>query len=262
MTDAYQRLLAGLSALRLDAMRDSLDGIIDRVNSGELSFVDGLSVLVQTQVADSRRKRVEAVISTAHFPSRKTFDSFDFSFQPELNRSEVMDLGNLRFMEDGSNVLFLGMPGVGKTHLAIATGMEAASQGKTVYFTTCHELLTNLRRAQRENRLEYRLRNYASYSLLIIDEVGYLPLDREAGNLMFQLVARRYEKKSTIITTNKSFAKWGELFGDSMVANAMLDRLLHHSRVFTIKGPSFRSRGFEKDMKAAPLGSIDPNVKH
>lgn len=262
MIDAYQKLLAGLSALRLDAMRGSLDNVIDRINSGELTFMEGLSVLVQIQVAESQRRRVESVISTAHFPSRMTFDSFDFSFQPELNRNEVLDLKTLRFMDTCSNVIFLGLPGVGKTHLAVAAGMEAASQGRTVYFINCLDLIASLKKAQSENRLEYKLRNYASYSLLIIDEVGFLPMDREAGNLMFQLIARRYEKKSTIITSNKSLSTWGELFGESMVANAILDRLVHHSKIFRITGPSFRTKGLTKDAASASLPPIGGNDKH
>jgi len=157
-----------------------------------------------------------------------------------------MGLENLRFMEDGSNVLFVGMPGVGKTHLAIATGMAAASRGRTVYFISCGELLNNLRRANSENRLEYRLRHYFSYSLLIIDEVGYLPFEPDAADMLFELIARRYETKSTIITTNKPFGKGGEMLGDPMVANALLDRLLHHSKVFTITGPSFRTKDYNQ----------------
>ena len=217
MTESYQRLKAGLTALRLDAMHDELDRTIDRVNSGELGFVDALSLLVQAQVRASETRRTESLIAAAHFPSKKTFAGFDFGFQPELNRAEVLDLANLRFMEDGSNVLFVGMPGVGKTHLAIATGIEACRAGKSVCFVTCDTLLSDLRKAKAENRLDYRLKHYVSFSLLIVDEVGYLPLDMEAGNLLFELVARRYERKSTIITTNKPFGKWGEMFGDPMV---------------------------------------------
>lgn len=249
MINGYQTLCAGLASLKMDAMRASLDSIIDRVNSGEISFVDGMALLVQKQVEATQKRRIDTVIATAHFPSKKSFSDFDFSFQPDLNRIEVEDLANLRFMDDGSNVLFVGLPGVGKTHLAIATGMEAAKAGKTVYFISCHELLANLKRAKSENRLEYKLRHYFSYSLLIIDEVGYLPIEPDSADLLFELIARRYETKSTIITTNKSFNKWGEMFGNPMVANAMLDRLLHHSKVFTITGPSFRTKDYKMDTK-------------
>ena len=149
-------------------------------------------------------------------------------------------------MEDGSNVMFIGMPGVGKTHLAISTGMAAAEKGKTVYFISCHDLLENLRKSKAENRLEYRLRHYSSYSVLIIDEVGYLPIDRDDANLFFQLIARRYEKKTTVVTTTVSLSKWGDMFGDAMVANAILDRILHHSKVFVIKGKSYRTKDFSE----------------
>lgn len=256
MKESYQRLCAGLSALKLEAMRMSLDGVIDRVNSGETSFVDGLETLVSRQVEEARRRRTDCIIAQAHLPSRKTFGEFDFGFQPELNKKEVMDLETLRFMEAKENVLFVGLPGVGKTHLAIATGVAAAESGKTVYFISCHELLSNLKKAKAENRLEHRLRHYSSYSLLIIDEVGYLPVDSEAADLMFELIARRYEKKSTIVTTNKALGKWGEMFGDAMVANAMLDRLLHHCRLFTITGPSFRTKGYV-GQQTIPVPSAD-----
>ena len=256
MSGTYQRLCSDLSALKLDAMRASLDQAIDKVNSGEIGFVEALSMLVRRQAEESRMKRITSVVATAHFPSKKTFEGFDFGFQPDLNRAEVMDLANLRFMEDASNLLFVGLPGVGKTHLAIATGMAAAEAGKTVYFITCQELLANLKKAKYENRLEYRMRHYFSYSLLIIDEVGYLPVDHEAADMLFQLIARRYERKSTIITTNKQLSRWGELFGDPMVANAMLDRLLHHSKVFMITGPSYRTRNFN----LTPPGSNDKSA--
>ena len=251
MSASYQTLSAGLSELGLKAMHDGLDGIIDEVNAGRMSFTDGLNELVSRELARSRKKRTETIIASAHFLNQRTFEQFDFPFQPELRKDEVLDLKDLRFMDDGSNVMFIGLPGVGKTHLAIATGIAAAEKGKTVYFITCHDLLENLRKSRMENRLEYRMRHYASYSLLIIDEVGYLPVDREDANMLFQLIARRYERKSTIVTTNISLSKWGDMFGDAMVANAILDRLLHHSKVFTIKGRSYRTKDYTEKEQGA-----------
>lgn len=260
MNESYQRLCAGLSELRLGAMRDGLDAAIDRAVSGE-GFVDVLSELVQNQVRAKRETKTRNLINDAHFPSVKTFDGFDFGFQPGLNRAEVLDLANLRFMQDGSNVVFLGMPGVGKTHLAIATGVEAAKTGKSVYFITCEELLAMLRKARGEGMLEQKMRRFATYSLLIVDEVGYLPVDHDSADLMFELVARRYERRSTIVTTNQPFSKWGELFGDTMLANAMLDRLLHHSKVFRINGKSFRTKDCDLRPAQATVPSAEGTVR-
>lgn len=147
---------------------------------------------------------------------------------------------SLRFLENKENIVFVGSCGVGKTHLAVALGVAAAKRRNSVYFTSCHDLILNLKKAHSENRLENRLKHYSKFSLLIIDEIGYLPLDKLGSSLLFQLVAKRYERNSTIVTTNQVFSQWGELFSDSTVANAVLDRLLHHSHVIKITGPSYR----------------------
>ena len=182
------------------------------------------------------------MVKVANFPFIKTFNDYDFSFQPLLNKNEVLDLKYLKFIENHENIIFMGPPGVGKTHLATSLGIEAAINRISTYFISCHDLVSQLKKAHLENRFEQRLKHFLSYSLLIIDEVGYLPLDIEASNLLFQLIAKRYEKKSTIITTNKNFSEWGEVFGDSVLANAILDRLLHHSKIFSIKGRSYRTK--------------------
>ena len=167
-------------------------------------------------------------------------DEFDFDFQPSINKKEVLDLATLRFIEEKKNVLLIGSSGVGKTHIATAIGIEAAKKRVSTYFISCHDLITKLNIAHQENRLKDALKTFNKYKLLIIDEIGYLPVDKNGANLLFQLIAKRYEKSSTIITTNQQFSKWGEIFSDNILANAILDRLLHHSYVFNITGDSYR----------------------
>ena len=161
-----------------------------------------------------KEKAMSACVRVANFPFLKTLDEFDFSFQPSINKEKMLDFRNLRFIENNENILFVGSPGVGKTHLATSIGIEAAKSRYSTYFISCHDLILNLKKAHLENRLENRLKNYSKYKLLIIDEVGYLPLDIESANMLFQLISKRYEKSCTIITTNKPFSKWNEIFGD------------------------------------------------
>ena len=191
-------------------------------------------------VSYKEQRAIHACVHTAGFPYEKTFDEFDFGFQPSINKREIEDYMTLRFMESNENIIFVGSSGTGKTHLATAIGVEAAKHRKSVYFISCQDLMIQLRKAEHENRLDQRLKSFTRYKLLIIDEIGYINLDKESANLFFQLVSRRYEQKSTIITTNKSLSKWGEIFGEPVIANAILDRLLHHSHVVSIVGPSYR----------------------
>ena len=181
-------------------------------------------------------------IQFAGFPFYKTLDEFDFSFQPSINKELILDFNNLRFIERKENILFVGSPGVGKTHLATSIGIENARNNHSTYFINCNDLIQALKKAYLQNRLDDKLKTLSKYKLLIIDEVGYLPIDIESANMLFQLINKRYEKNSTIITTNKPFSKWGELFGDNMIANAILDRLLHHSHVINITGKSYRTK--------------------
>lgn len=244
MDNNYNKLVNNLEKLNLSTIKNNLDFYIDRYNSKELSFVDTLYELTSLEIKFKKERSDRAVITVAHFPFVKRFEDFDFSFQPEINKDEILDLKYLRFLDNYENLLFIGMPGVGKTHLSVSVGIEAAISGKSTYFISCNDLCLQLKKAKLENRLEQRLKHFSSYGLLIIDEVGYLPMDIEASNLLFQLISKRYEKKSTIVTSNKPLNKWHEIFGDAVLANAILDRLLHHSKVFTINGPSYRTKDY------------------
>lgn len=246
MNNQYFKLINNLDTLGLIEIKNSIDNIIERVNNEDLNFTDALYELTERELSFQKERAKVALIKVANFPFQKTFNDYDFSFQPSINKNEIVDCKYLKFVDNKENIIFLGPPGVGKTHLATAIGMETALNRISTYFISCHDLILQLKRAHLENRLEQRLKHFTSYTVLIIDEVGYLPLDIEASNLLFQLITKRYEKKSTILTTNKNFSEWGEVFGDSVLANAILDRLLHHSKVFTIKGRSYRTKDIIK----------------
>lgn len=232
----YLRLQENLLYLNLKQIYLHLDHILD----SNVSLLEGLLKLTDYEIEIKRENVLNAMVKVAHFPHYKTLKDFDFEFQPNINQNQLMNLSGLGFIEKKENILFLGNSGVGKTHLATAIGIEAAKARYSTYFIKCHELLTNLRQAQHENRLESRLKFYTRCKLLIIDELGYLPLHKGDERLLFQLIDKRYENKSTIITTNLPFDKWNENFNDSFITNAILDRLLHHSHVIQIMGESYR----------------------
>ena len=246
MSSTYQQLLNSLERLKLMQMKDHLSEVSDFVSQNKLSFSDGLLKLCNYEIDFKTENASKAMIKAAAFPFVKTIEDYDFEFQPCVNKQDILELSSLRFMENAQNIVFLGSSGVGKTHLATSIGICAAGKRYSTYFIKCHELLQRLKRAKMENRLESALKYINRYKLLIIDELGYLPIDKEDSNLFFQLIDMRYEKKSTILTTNINFNDWDSVFYDAVVANAILDRVLHHSKVITINGRSYRVKDYIK----------------
>ena len=237
----YNKLLNNLELLKLDKIRDYYPKYIEKISKNDdISITDILYELTtkELEYRDDRASQIQITVSA--FPFKKEISDFDFNYQPSINKSEILELNTLGFIDRHENILFLGPSGVGKTHLAVSIGITAAKKRYSVYFISCHDLITQLNKAHHENKLEQRIKHFCRYELLIIDEIGYLPVDKQGANLFFQLIAKRYEKHSTIITTNMTFNKWGEVFSDNTLANAILDRLLHHSTIINITGNSYR----------------------
>lgn len=236
----YAQLNNNLEALSLNKIKDILPSYLNDKRNTDKSIVDILHELSQAEIdfRDDRAKRINITVSS--FPYHKTINDFDFTYQPTINKTKILDLASLRFMDEKSNIIFMGSPGTGKTHLATALGIEAASQRISTYFINFAELMEKFKQASKENRVEKIVKHYLKYSLLIIDEIGYLPVDRDSSYGFFQLIAARYENRSTILTTNQPFSKWGEVFGDPVIANAIIDRLVHHCEVIKINGMSYR----------------------
>lgn len=245
----YNQVINNLQKLKLEKMSTYISTYLDKINKDNITFLEALLTLTQKEIEFQEQRAAEFNIRIANFPFLRTLNEFDFDFQPSINKKEILDLATLRFIQEKKNILLVGTSGVGKTHLATAIGIEAAKKRVSTYFISCHDLITKLNTAYQENRLDAVLKNFNKYKLLIIDEIGYLPVDKNGANLLFQLIAKRYEKSSTIITTNQQFSKWGEIFSDSILANAILDRLLHHSYIFNITGDSYRVKEVLKQIE-------------
>jgi DNA replication protein DnaC len=244
-----ERLQNALTTLGLKAVEARLEGLLEQAAKKEPSYAEFLEELLGCEVDARRTRYLRARLQLAHLPFVKTFEQFDFGFQPSIDERQMRELRTLRFVHEASNVIFLGPPGVGKTHLSVALAEAAIQAGFGAYFITAHDLVTDLGRAYREGRLDRRMRIYLAPKVLVIDEMGYLPLDDLGATIFFQLVSARYERGSILLTSNKSYGDWGSIFGDSIIATAILDRLLHHSTTINIRGESYRL----KDRRRAGL---------
>lgn len=244
-----------LEKLKMDHLEAQLDSVCEQAAQQEIDFKTFLAQALAVEWQGRDRRGIETRLRQARFPWIKTLEQFDFDFQPSLDRRQVRELAGLSFLERNHNVVILGPPGVGKTHLAVALGVKAVEAGYSALCLTLETLITRLVRAQTENRLERALKQLVYPKLLIIDEIGYLPLSRTEASLFFRLIVRRYERASLIITSNKSFLDWGEVFNDHVLATAILDRLLHHATTLNIKGESYR---LKEKRRAGLLGRTKP----
>ena len=236
------RIRHDLVGLKMPRALEALDQVVRRLEQGEVGALEAIDMLLAEELTLRENSRIKTALRMGRLGTIKTLAGFDFAFQPSLDRERILTLAQLGFIARAEVVHFLGPPGTGKSHLAIALGVEAVKAGRSVYFCTLADLVGQLARAEREGRLQERIRFFCRPALLIVDEIGYLPVVPGGGNLFFQLVNARYERGAMILTSNRGFAEWGEVFGDPVVATALLDRLLHHAVVVQIEGSSYRLR--------------------
>jgi len=232
-----------MQALKLKGMLTRYQEIAEKASQNNLSYTEFLSLLFEEELKRKNDRTVKTKINKARFPFIKTLEEFDFDFQPSLREKEIIALSSLDFIEKKENVIFLGPPGVGKTHLSVALGIKACMVKYRVAFITAQKLLEELMLSARDGSLADKLLGYSRLNLLVIDELGYMPVSKEQANLLFRLVSMRYEKGSIILTSNYNFNEWGEIFSDQVVAAAIIDRLVHHARIFYINGTSYRLKG-------------------
>ncbi len=257
MTPILERLHSALTRLQLTEVDALLESHLEQAAQQESTYADFLAPLLEAEVDARTTRALASRLRLAGFPTLKTLAQFDFAFQPSLDERLVRELASLRFVHEASNIILLGPPGVGKTHLATGLAVSAIEGGFSAYFATAHDLVTDLGKAAREGRLEGRLRTYLKPRVLLVDEVGYLPLDSVGATIFFQLVSARYEKGSILLTSNKSYADWGQVFGETTIATAILDRLLHHSTTLNIRGESYRLKERKKAGLLWPPGKTE-----
>ena len=234
------RIRASATRLGLVHLTDTLEDLVARAEAAQMGYLDFVDLLLEEEVGLREGRRFRNALKLSGLPHHKTLDEFDFAFQPDLDARKVRDLATLGFINAKSNVALIGPPGVGKTMLAVALAVSACQAGYSIYFTSLDDLARKIKLAEATGRLNRQLTVYLRPAVLVVDEVGYLPLDRAEANMVFPLVSRRYERGSLIVTSNKTFAKWGAVLGDDVLATAILDRLLHHCDVISINGPSYR----------------------
>ena len=236
------RVKRNLVGLKMPRALEILDVTLRGIERGETTALDALDILLTEELTLRENRRVKIAVQMARLSAIKTLAGFDFPFQPSLDKNRVVALAQLQFIDRAESVHLIGPPGTGKTHLSLALGVEAVKAGRSVYFSSLADIVASLAKAERDGALRERIRYFCRFALLIVDEIGYLPVVPGGGNLFFQLVNARYEKGAMILTSNRGFAEWGEIFGDSVVATALLDRLLHHAVVLQIEGSSYRLR--------------------
>ena len=237
-----ERIKRTMVGLKMPRAIEILDATVRRLEHGEMNALEAIDALLAEEFTLRENRRVKTALVMARLSTIKTLAGFDFSFQPSLDKNRIMALAELKFIDRTEVLHLVGPPGTGKSHLSVALGVEAIKAGRSVYFTTLADLVGVLTKAEREGSLREKIRFLCRFALLIVDEIGYLPVISGGGNLFFQLVNARYEKGAMILTSNRGFAEWGEVFGDPVVATALLDRLLHHAIVIQIEGSSYRLR--------------------